>query len=444
MAITSMPPVCSRLLWCARLGTLFLAVGFVVPAVGQETAPAPVVVAPAIRRVIRESMSFVGSVRAPVTSRVSTAVDGRIARLLVEEGQRVAKGEVIAELETDLIEAQLAAAVAELVLRKEELRELENGSRPEEIEEARAAVEAAKAVAARRETYYQRIQDLFRRGGAREDDLDDARAAYLEAKAALDQAEAKLKLVERGPREEQIAQAKARVEAQEHRVQELRIRLEKHRIRAPFNGYVTQKLADVGTWVREGDAICELIDLDVVDAEITVPEDYIARVQPGTEATVQFPALPDRIFVGRVHRIIPRAIATSRAFPVRLRVTNEIGADGIPAIKEGYFLRASLPLGEPRETLLVHKDALILGGQNPLVAVVDRTADNAEIGSIRLVPVLVGSYWQDWVEIKGSLREGDLVVVRGNERLRPGQPARIAEVRAAPLPPDHTTAGATQ
>lgn len=398
----------------------------------QEAQASPVVVAPAIQRVIREKMSFVGTVRAPTRSRISTAVAGRIAKLHIEEGQRVSRGTVLAELESDLIEAQLAAATAELVRHQEELRELENGYRPEEIDEARASVEAAEAVAARREAFYERVQDLYKRGAAREDDLDDARAAYLEAKAALKQAQARLRLLETGARAEDIAQARAQLEAQKHRVRELRIRLEKHTIQAPFDGYVTAKLADVGTWVREGDPICELIAINHVDAEITVPEDYIARVQPGSQATLQFAALPDRVFIGRVHRILPSAVTTSRAFPVRIRIQNEIVADDQPLIKEGFFFRASLALGKPRTALLVHKDALILGDRQPLVAVVARASADSDVGSIRLVPVLLGSPWQEWIEVTGDLQPADLLVVRGNERLRPGQTVRIVETLPAP------------
>ncbi len=410
----------------------------------QETALAPVEAAPVIERVIRQGMTFVGTVRAPSVTEVSSAVDGRLARLLVEEGQRVERGELLAELETDLIEAQLAAATAELVLRQEELRELENGSRPEEIAEARAACEAARIVFRRRQTVYHRLQELFARGAVREDDLDEARAAYLEAKANLDRTEARLRLLEKGPRVEDIAQAKALVESQKHRVAELRIRLEKHKIRAPFTGYVTKKLSDVGAWLRQGDAVVQMVALDTVDAEVTVPEQYVARVRLGTEVTVRFAALPDRVFIGHVHRLIPQAIGTTRAFPLRLRLQNEIDEDGLPLIKEGFFLRANLPLGEPHQAVLVHKDALILRGQTASVAVTELRDSTERVGTVRLVPVVLGSPWREWIEVVGDLKAGELAIVRGNERLRPGQLVKVIRLHPVPEEPRQAQAPAQE
>jgi multidrug efflux pump subunit AcrA (membrane-fusion protein) len=111
----------------------------------------------------------------------------------------------------------------------------------------------------------------------------------------------------------------------------------------------------------------------------------------------------------------------SRSFPVRISVTNRID-DGTPVLKGGMLARAWLPVGTPGRVTVVPKDAVVLGGAQPVVYVVEPAADasGSGTGTVRPVPVSLGAAVEGNVEIRDGLEAGRLVVIRGNERLRPG------------------------
>jgi RND family efflux transporter MFP subunit len=409
--------------------------------------PVAVVAARAIQRTVRSEGQYVGTVVPLRSVQVGSAAAGRVMKLDVEEGQRVSRGEVLAELESTLIEAQLAQARAELELRRQELAELKNGSRPQEIEAAEARYRAARVLLDRQQRHLTRVSNLYERGGARDEELDAARTAVEEAVQRLREAEATLKLVQEGPRVERIAQAEAAVAAQEARVQELSIRLEKHRIQAPFTGYIVRKLTDLGAWLREGDPLVEMVGLDEVDVDVHVPEEEVAQLALGTPATVTLPAVKDRIFQASVVRIVPQAVLTARAFPVRVRLKNEFGPGQVPLFKAGYFARVLLPTGPAHLATLVPKDALVLGGSSPVIYVVEGSPGPEKPVPVRAVAVKFGLAWQEWIEVSGGIQPGQLVIVRGNERLHPQQLVRVAEVlpapeEATPRPPTRTVGGA--
>ena len=110
-----------------------------------------------------------------------------------------------------------------------------------------------------------------------------------------------------------------------------------------------------------------------------------------------------------------------RTFPVRIRIKNPV-ANGRPVLKAGMLARVTLAVGEKQPTLLVPKDAIVLGGPAPIVWAIDE-----KTGGGRIVPVTIGAGYGDDVGVTGPLKEGERIVVRGNERLMPGQPIRIKE-----------------
>lgn len=217
----------------------------------QGPAPPPplVAVSPVIRQEGEAAeQSFVASVSPARHSVVGSAVGGRVVEFLVKEGDRVTKKQPLARLLTKALEIQRDAALAELDLRQQELNELEAGARPEELEQARAHMDAVQALADYSKSKYERTKALIERRAASADQLqDDAAAArrneqaYLEAKAAYD-------LVAAGPRKEKKAQARARVNSAQEEVNRLEDQLQKHTISSPFEGFVTKEHTEEGQW----------------------------------------------------------------------------------------------------------------------------------------------------------------------------------------------------
>lgn len=219
-----------------------------------------------------------------------------------------------------------------------------------------------------------------------------------------------LRLAEAGPREERVAQAEARAEAQQAEVARLEDDLERHTIRAPFAGYVVKEHTEIGEWLAKGAAVAEVVALDEVDVVAPVVEDYILGVKVGMVASVTIGAVPGQTFEGTVIAVVPGADERARTFPVKVRVKNPEG----PFLKAGMFATVHMPVGGTEKAVLVPKDALVLGGASPMVYVV---LD----GKAAPVPVETGIAVDGLIQVKGGVMGGQKVVVRGNERLRPGQ-----------------------
>jgi RND family efflux transporter MFP subunit len=388
---------------------------------GWSQPPAPPAVPVAAARVssmqTASAQPFVGTVLPARTSDVGSAVDGRLIDLPIVDGQHVAEGEPIAQLLRGLLEIERAGATAELDRRREVLGELQAGSRPEEIEQARAAVAGFEARLAYAKDRLARLGRLAERGTSTADELQDAQTELRAIEAQLRGSRAALALTEAGPRKEQIAQAAAAAAVQEAEVHRIDDQLAKHTIRAPFSGWVVERFTEKGQWVARGGLIARIAELDTVEIEAQVPESSVASLREGAQVRLEFDAATDQAWIGSVARIVPQADLLSRSFPVRIRLENRI-LDGVPTIKGGMLARAWLPVGAAGSVTVVPKDALVLGGSKPLVFCIEPSGPST--GAVRPVEVALGAAVEGHVAIRGSLEPGMLVVVRGNERLRPG------------------------
>ncbi len=441
---------------------------------GAQDGAAAVVVAPVVERSLAGVREFVGTVVPSRTSTVGSAVEGRVEAVYFEEGDPVVArksplgagtGEGVRPLVRLLSrthELELAAARAELRLREQELLELKNGPRPEELAQAKARREAARARWEFARSRLARMETLFRQNRTiSQEELDEARSTAIAAEQAFQEAAAAYALLEAGPRQERIAQAEARLEHQREVVRRLEDILQKYTIWAPFDGVVVRKQVEVGMWLKSGDPVAEILDLDPVEVRVFVPEVHIGRVRRGGTVPVRVDAYPGRVFVGSVERIVPQADPRTRTFPVRVRLANPSGEDGTRPLKAGMLARAALAVGEPRPTLMVPKDAVVIGGPQPVVFVVedgsprrDGDAPTAAVPArgtgagrqspanggpgtarpqttVRSEPVQILGADGEFFAVQGRLAAGDRVVVEGNERLRPGQAVRVIETAAS-------------
>jgi RND family efflux transporter MFP subunit len=395
-----------------------------------QMPPVPVVVAQAVERTVASSQRFVGTLQPVRTATVGSAVDGRVVEYPINEGDPVTKGQPLCKLLTQTVELELAAARAELELRKQELAELVNGSLPEVIDQAEARVASTEALMKYRRARLERTQTLFEQRTISDEEMDEAVSAAQQAEQEHLAAKAVLALAIRGPRAERIAQARARALTQEEEIRRIEDRLAKFTIVAPFDGYVVAEHTEIGHWVKQGDPVAEVIELDYVDVEVTVLENYIPFVRVGAEVNVEIGALGTEPFDGQVALIIPRADLRSRSFPVKVRVENRDN-DGTPLLKAGMFAQVILPVGNPEIGVLVPKDALVHGGMTPVVYVVDLDGPGSQQGTVRPVSVRIGVAAAELIQIKGDVAAGQTVVVQGNERLRPGQQVVVSAAAAA-------------
>ena len=381
--------------------------------------------------------TFVGTVKPKRTSVVGSQAEARVVELLVNEGQHVTLGQPLVKLRTESLDIQLAGATAELDLLELELEQLEI-SQPMEIEQAEARMAAARALHMLAEHRLQRNRDLSKNNAniITEDVLEELSSA---AEAALEVVQEKTvgwKLAQ-AVSPKQIAKAEARVRVQQENIRKLEDDIAQHTIVAPFDGYVTREYTEVGQWIAKGDPVVDVVELSEVDIEVPVLETYVpnlrARIanQPGTGTMtrhIHVDALPGESFSGEVVAIVPEADVRSRSFPVKVRVKNRPAKKAPESVmlKPGMFVRVDLPLGG-ENSMLVPKDAIVLGGPSPIVWLVQRQSGAKLSGqaSVSPVPVELGIAMEDWIEVIGPLEPGQEVVVEGNERIKPGAPVRI-------------------
>ena len=304
------------------------------PAAVHGQGPPPTVPVE-VTRVIRDDVSSSGQYVATVVptrrSVVGAAVDGRVESFLFDDKQpehkitRVVRDQLLAQLKTDTIERELDAARAELALRRAELEELKNGSRPEEIATAKAQLEGGQARREYTKARLQRLQSLFDNNSSVSlDQFESARSDATQAEQSFHEAQAKYDLIVAGPRPEVILQAQAKMEAQQFTVERMEGIVRKYSVRAPFDGYVVAEFTEVGAWVRSGDPVAEVIQLKPIEVEANLPERYIPDIRVGAAAKVVLTAMPGREYVGVIERVIPQADVRSRTFPIRVRFPDSL------------------------------------------------------------------------------------------------------------------------
>lgn len=394
---------------------------------GAQFGPAQVAVSPVVEREVAVGQTFVGTVMPLRKAIIGSAVEGRVIAFPKNAGDRIEEGEMLTQLLTTTIKLQWDTANAELKLRQQQLAELKNGVRPEELQQAEARMLGAEATMNHRRSRRTRIESMFASNRAMsEEDRDAAVSEAIAAEQSFIDARLAYELARQGVRVEQIAQAQAQVEMQQAIADRLKDQLDKHTIISRFAGYVTAEHTEVGQWVKPGDPVAEVAALDEVEITAQLVEQFVPYTSVGMAVDILVPAIPKRQFVGRVTAIVPQADLQARTFPVLVRVKNEI-VEGQPLLKAGMYARVSLPTGRKELALLVPKDALVLGGQRPTVFVV-QAGGAGQPGKARPVPVDLGTAVGGLMQVRGPLAAGDLVAVQGNERLNPPYDVVVQQV----------------
>lgn len=247
----------------------------------------------------------------------SFRISGKVRERLVEEGQTVQEGQVLARLDTQDLEQTLAMRQADSALATAALAELQAGSRSEEIETARAAMDQAAADLRRLEPDEARLRDLQQSGIVSTRDYEASRAALDAAKARVRQAEQQFALVKKGPRAEDIAQGKARSELAQQGLALARTQLGYATLAAPFTGVVLSVNVEPREYVSPGTAVVTVGRLSQVWLRAYVEETELGRVKVGQKALVTTDTYPGKTYEGRVTFVASEAEFTPKTIQTK-------------------------------------------------------------------------------------------------------------------------------
>jgi len=330
-----------------------------------------------------------GYVVAQRKASVASKGTGRIVYLAVQEGSRVKEGDVLAMLDSDDLKAEKAQFEAQLVVARFDL--------------TRAETELLTA-----EANFKRLKELLGQKAASQAGLEDAQDRYLKAKAAIDSAKASIKAAEASIRKESVL-------------------IEYTVIRAPFDGVVLTKDADVGEVVapfgsatNAKAAVVSMADLSSLMVQADVGESFLSKVQIDQPCEIQLDAIPNTRFAGRVHMIVPTADRMRGTVMVKVRfevldprILPEMSA------KAAFLLR---PLGEQenKPVLGVHRDALVSkGGGQGLFRV--------EKGKAEWVPVSDPKFLGDYLMVESLVENGDRIIIKPPSGIKSGDRVEISE-----------------
>jgi len=236
----------------------------------------------------------------------------QIEAVLVEEGDEVAPGQLLARLRTERLAAQIAEAQYALAAQQEVVKRLENGTRPQEIDRDRAAAEAARVQFANAGLRFRRLETTRGTGATSQQDLDNARTQLDVAQAELAVRQKTLALSVEGPRVEDIAEAQARLRAQAARLDLLQRRMDDTRLYAPAQGVVQSRILEPGEVAGPDKPVLILALTERKWVRAYVPELELGRIANGMRARVSSDSFPEKSYTGWVGFISPTAEFTPK------------------------------------------------------------------------------------------------------------------------------------
>ena len=342
-----------------------------------------------------------------------------LAQQTYERYRRLFDGGVIPEQQLDQMRTQYQVALETHQQAVEALSLVEEGARTEQVRLAELGVQQAGERLQLAEASRTQID-------VAEQDVRAAEQGVRGAQEQLRSAEAARRQVD--VRQRDLAAARAGIRSAEAGQRMASVQLAKYSVPAPISGLVAMRNVDPGEGAMPGVAVMRLVDIDPIRVDAVVNELDVERVRPGDRGMVSFDGLEGESFVGTVRETTPQAVPGSRNYIARIEVENPGGL-----IRPGMFARVDLVLDTRSDTVLIVRDALVERDHSRQVFVV---VD----GAIVVRDVEVGAIRRNLVEIIDGVREGDMVVVSGQDALAEGQ--RVEPVQTTP-DDDPDTSGAT-
>jgi RND family efflux transporter MFP subunit len=352
-------------------------------------------------RDIRRDIDIVGTLAAREEVVVSAEVAGRVARLARDLGDRVAAGAPLVELDQEKLQYRADAQRAALEQARARYGATSTGELPP-LERVPEVVSTAAKLADAQQRL-DRAKSLAARNLLPRSDLDSAQTALDTARAAHEQALASAR------------QLRADIEAQGSSLRLAEREVRDATVRAPFEGYVAERLVSLGQFVQPQTAVMRIVRLHPLKVTAEVPEKFAPWIETGRDIALRVDAFPGQLFHGRIVRVSPAVSLKSRAFAVEGEVPN---ADG--RLKPGTFARVQITTDHVDRAITI-----------PAVAVQNRYGTNRVFlvhdGRLAGREVILGDRFGERVEVTQGLDAGAVIVAKDVEQLTDGMKVKTAQ-----------------
>lgn len=371
------------------------------PETAESTQTAGEIRNVAITKVTRSSIEdfyeATGTVKAKTTTEVSANMMGRILSFPAAEGDTVARGQLLVEIDAAESRTQLAKARAGLEEAQAGMAEIDRS-----VEAANAAVKTAAANKQLADITFGRYKELYDRRSATAQEFDEARSKAQVAASELERAKAGVQVVisKRKQLSARIAQARADIASSQ-------VSEGYSRIMSPVSGVVVKKFAEAGSTAAPGVPLLSIEDNSQYRLEAAVEESRSRSVRIGGRVNVRIDAIGAEEIIGMVAEVMPSADAASRSYTVKI----DLPADS--RLRTGLYGLARFPIAQ-KDAITVPQTAIVVRGQLTGVFVV------APDGTAQFRIVTTGTESEGMVEILSGLSEGDEIVTSDTASLTDG------------------------
>ncbi|MDQ2909082.1 MAG: efflux RND transporter periplasmic adaptor subunit, partial [Candidatus Eremiobacteraeota bacterium] len=412
--------------------------------------PLAVDVSRARRQDIATSLTLDGQIAPLQESTLSTPESGTVAAVYINEGDRVSAGQLLAKLDSSQLEAQLAANEAAVAQTQAKVNSstvqapissqqyTSAVSQAEQnVQQAQNRVRTAQAALKNTQLVYSSDQSLVSQGYVARTQVEQSRAAYVSAQQELNNAEqalpaaqATLQTARSNTGQTQVDQAtiqsnRAAVAEAQANVKLMRTQIAQSSIYAPFNGVVTQRLLDPGSFAGPNQPIVRVSQLSTVYVNANVPDEDLGFVHAGTSATFTSASLPGRTFSGTISDVNATPTTGTLSYRARIRQPNPG-----EVLRGGMLVTVTVQKEKHRGATVVPRTALFQSGQNSnsdqnstgsAVSSAGSAVYTVVDGKAKMLPVEVGLETDTLAEVRGAaIRPGTQVITTRPDALQDG------------------------
>jgi RND family efflux transporter MFP subunit len=357
---------------------------------------------------VDSTYSYSGTLEPNVSTNVSFRVPGKIKEILVEVGNKVSEGELLAQLDDSDYKLQVKSVEAGLMQAKGGV-----SSTLAKVSQVESAIVSVEAQLTEAKNSFNRVRRLYENDNVAKADYDKAKAAKESAEAKLKQVKAQLVEAKEG-----VETAKARVASYQSQLDLAKLKLEYTKLKAPISGTIVQKNYEPNENINAGMPVFTLDGDQGFEVKVFVDENLIPKVKEGQQVSVGITAINRDNLVGIVDNIGRQTRGYQGNYPVTIKITK-----GLDNLKAGMTAKVYFDFSADKKSLILPVSAVVADDGGNFVYTVTKVSD--ERGRVNKVRVKVGRLNSEGIEVLEGLNAGELVATKGVTQIVDNQEVRL-------------------